>query len=101
MRNDSHLTVGYKPVFARRIGRTRVGMASWAAQGPFGTTCGQCAHFGYYQQIRNIAGNVVNTKFRRGCCAMFHRLTGQHGAAISPGTESCRYFRRREQENAR
>ena len=102
MRNDTHLTSGYEPVLERQIRKTRVGMASWAAGGPFGTTCGQCAHFGYYQQIRNVAGNVVNTKFTPRLLRDVSSLDRSTWRGDWAGTtESCRYFRRREQENAR
>src|SRR5262245_41691022 len=96
MRNAHHLTAGYAPAFARQIQKTRAGMASWAAGGPFGTTCGQCEHHGCYEQVRSAAGNVVRTKFRQNCCAMFHRLTQRHGPPVPPNTESCRYFKRKE-----
>jgi hypothetical protein len=101
MRNAQHLTTGHDPIFARQVEKTRAGMASWAAGGPFGATCGECAHYGYHEQIRNAAGDTVKTKFRQKCCAMFHRLTQRHGPPVPPNTEACRHFKRREQESAR
>jgi hypothetical protein len=99
MRNSPHLTAGYDPVFARQIEKTRAGMASWAACGPFGTTCAECVHYGYWKQVRDVAGNIATTTFRQGACAMSYRLSHKHGPPVPASNESCRYFERREKES--
>jgi hypothetical protein len=76
----------------RQIGLTHVGMAHFAATGPFGTSCGQCAFYGYHRTKRDKAGNAGRTIFRRDCCAKYHAFTGKHGRRIPATTESCRYF---------
>lgn len=88
----SRLTQGYDAILARQISLSRPGMAHFAATGPFGTKCGGCAFYGYWRQIRNAAGNVVNTKFRKGACGKYYELTHQHGPAVPADTESCRYL---------
>lgn len=82
---------------ARAIEKTRTGMASWAAQGPFGSTCAQCLFHGYHAQIRDAAGNAVKTKFRRDCCEMFFRLTQKHGPPVPANSEACRHFKCKQQ----
>jgi hypothetical protein len=94
MKNMSHLTAGYESVLTRQINLTKPGMAHFAASGPLGTVCAQCAFYGDWKQVHDAAGNVVETEFRKGCCRKFHELTGTLGKAIPPNTESCRYFKR-------
>jgi hypothetical protein len=96
MKNSPHLTVGYAPVLARQIALTRPGMAHWSASGPFGAVCGQCAFYGYWQQVRGPNGNIVKTKHRQRSCAKYLALTGTHGAAVPASTEACRHFERRD-----
>jgi hypothetical protein len=97
MKTTSHLTSGYPPELARQIALTVPGMAHFASSGPFARTCAECLRYGYHRAVRNAAGNVVSTKFRKGCCAKFHDLTGQHGPPIPPRTEACRHFVRRDE----
>ena len=92
----SHLTQGYSDQAASQIRKTHVGMASWAATGPFGATCAECKHYGCWKQIRNAKGETVKTVFQPGRCAMFHQLTGQFGASVPPDAEACRRFVRKE-----
>src|SRR5262249_39721909 len=80
-----YLTAGYAPELELQISKTRPGMAHFADTGPCGTTCGECAHFGYLRQPRNRTGT-------RAGCAEFHRLTDKHGPVIADTTPSCRYF---------
>jgi hypothetical protein len=96
MKNNPPLTAGYHPVLAHQIEKTRAGMASWAAQGPFGAVCSDCVFYGYHQLIRDAAGNAVKTRFRERCCEMFFRLTQRHGPPVPANSEACRHFKRRE-----
>jgi hypothetical protein len=90
------LTAGYADAeLARQIGKSVRGMAHFAATGPFGAQCKDCAHYGVWQQVRNQAGDVIKTVFHRGRCAKSRELTGKLGPAVPPQTESCRYFERR------
>jgi hypothetical protein len=90
------LTAGYADAeLVRQIKKSVTGMAHFAASGPFGAQCKDCAHYGTYRQVRNKAGDTVKTVFHRGCCAMFLRLTGKLGTAVPPQMESCRHFQHR------
>jgi hypothetical protein len=92
------LTAGYNdPELVRQIGKSVPGMAHFAATGPFGTRCKDCEYYGVYQQIKNKAGDIVDTVFRRGCCGAFLRITGKLGPAIPPQSESCRHFKARDE----
>jgi hypothetical protein len=88
-----HLTTGYDPTLTAQIAKTRPGMAHWAASGPFGRTCGDCDHLGYWRKVQNAAGNIVSTRRCRGC-AKFFALTGRHG----PVVPKCRYFAPRDDD---
>jgi hypothetical protein len=90
-----HLTEGYTPEAAAQIKKTHVGMASWAAVGPFGATCRECKHYGTWKQTRDAAGNVVKTTFLRGRCDMFRQLVGKIGAVVPASAEACRHFVRK------
>jgi hypothetical protein len=69
-------------------------MAHWGGSGN-GQCCKDCAHFGFHETVRNNSGDAVQSRHRRNCCRKFHQLTGKIGAAIPPGTESCKYFEAR------
>jgi hypothetical protein len=96
MKNTSNLTAGYSPEVARQIALSHPGMAHFAASGPFGETCKQCAHYGYYQKVLDAQGNTKRAKFRRGACGKFYELTNKHGPAFPENVEACRYFTRRD-----
>jgi hypothetical protein len=98
-----HLTAGYDDAeLVRQIKQSVGGMAFFAATGPLGTQCKDCAAYSYYRTVRTKSGDAVRSVLRRGCCAKFYRLTGQHGDAIPPTTESCKYFERTgKQEKAK
>jgi len=95
-----HLTTGYDPTLTAQIAKTRPGMAHWAASGPLGRTCAECAYLGYQQQVQNAIGVVVATKQRYGC-AKFLALTGRHGAIVPQSTEACRHFELRSEHKGR
>src|SRR5262249_8315878 len=99
MHNTPHLTAGHEPELARQISRTVPGMAHWAGSGPFGATCRECAAYGYWPHIRNEAGAIVTTKFRKKSCRKLHELTGKHGPTIPERTEACRHFQRRNNDD--
>ena len=84
----------FDEILAYQIRTTRPGMAHWANSGPFGATCGECAHFGCRKQVRDAAGNIVSTTRVKGGCAKFLALTGKHGPAVPPSTPACKYFER-------
>jgi hypothetical protein len=88
----NHLTQGYSDEVAFQIRRTHIGMASWAATGPFGRTCGECKHYGCWKQVRDASGELVKTAFQSSRCAMFRQLTGKVGAAVPSSAEACRHF---------
>ena len=90
------MTSGYDAILTHQIRTTRPGMAHWANSGPFGATCGQCAHFGYWKQVRNAAGNIAKTTRINGGCAKFLALTGKHGPAVPANAAACKYFQRKE-----
>jgi hypothetical protein len=93
MKNTAHLAAGYPPEIERQISLTVPGMAHFAATGPLGTSCAQCALYGYWQQVRDEHGNTTKTKFRKGSCRKFFELTEKHGPKIPEQTASCRYFK--------
>jgi len=94
---SGHLTQGYSDVVEAQIRKTHVGMASWAATGPFGATCNECGHYGCWRQVRNAKGETVKTLFQSDRCAMFLQLTGKLGARVPASAEACRYFARKEE----
>ena len=97
MRNTPNLTPGYSDVLEHQIRTTRPGMAHFANTGPFGTICGECAHWGHHKTRRTPAGDAIKTQHVR-ACAKYHELTGKHGAVLPANTPSCRHFERRETE---
>jgi hypothetical protein len=97
MRLTPHLTGGCEPELRGQINKTYPGMAHWAGSGPFGATCGECAHLGYWRQYRNERGEIVRTAHSAGC-ARFHQLTHGHGPAVPPQAEACRHCERRNTE---
>jgi hypothetical protein len=91
---DLHLTDGYAdPELARQIRSTWPGMAHFAASGPLGATCGQCAFFGYWHTVTNKKGRCQSV-YHSNRCAKFRDLTGKRGDPIAPYIESCKYFTR-------
>jgi hypothetical protein len=92
-----HLTCGHSEPFEYQLRSTHRGQAYFGNTGPFGATCGECVFLGYFEQIRDAAGNMITAK-RRGGCQKFLQLTGEHGAIVPASASACRYFVRREQE---
>jgi hypothetical protein len=86
------LTTGYTPELAAMMRATVPGMAHWSGSGPAGKTCGQCAHLGYWEQVRNSAGSSVGSRHRDGGCGKFFALTSKRGAVVPPSTRACRHF---------
>jgi hypothetical protein len=95
MKITPNLTAGFPPLAEQQIRQTYEGQAHFAGSGPFGATCGECAHLGYYRQVRNGRGETVATPFTGGC-SKFYQLTGKHGPVVPGHAESCRHFERRE-----
>jgi hypothetical protein len=93
-KGDSLLTEGYASGLAQQIRATRPGQAHWAGSGPFGATCGDCTHLGYWKRRHNASGDLVNSTRSNGC-AKFFQLTGGHGPAVPKNTSACRHFERR------
>jgi hypothetical protein len=72
------------------------GMAFFEGTGPSGQTCGKCIHRGY-QRLRSPkwsedAQDFVERAYRTTACAMFRKLTGDHGPAVSADYHACKYF---------
>jgi hypothetical protein len=93
-----YLTRGYSETLEHQIRTTHAGQAHFANTGPFGATCGECVFLGYFQQIRNEAGDTVRTVHRRGC-KKFYELTNAHGPVVPSHAAACRYFQRKENSN--
>src|SRR5262249_51066100 len=81
MQSSRYFTSGFAPELEQQIRRTRPGMAHWAGSGPPDATCGQCAFWTYWEQVRNEAGNTVKTRRRKGG-GKYYALTGQNGPAV-------------------
>jgi hypothetical protein len=62
----------------------RPGMAHFAGTGPFGETCGSCAH-------------LASTDRKKGRCAMFKKLAGHRGEEVDKNNAACKYFEARPQ----
>jgi hypothetical protein len=95
MHNHPFLTQGHSDQLTQQIRTTRPGMAHFAGSGPLNATCGQCVFLGYFEQVRDAAGNMVIAKTRMGCKKYF-QLTQQHGPPVPPNTAACRHFERIE-----
>jgi len=73
------------------------GMAYFAGTGPWGKTCGDCAHRGMWRRSsiehydERLKEFVAKT-YRYGGCAMFKALTGKYGPAVADHNRSCKYF---------
>jgi hypothetical protein len=86
MTADKHLTEP-NPELAKLIAKTPHGMMHWSGTGPAGTTCGQCAHYGYAYKT------AKRDYVKQHACALFwkHMRTHPH-RQIPPSTDSCKYF---------
>jgi len=76
------------------------GMAHFAGTGPAGKTCGDCAHRGYYREVRRGKWNAEHqaydfNSYRHLGCAMFKALTGHFGPAVAKDNAACKYFEQR------
>jgi len=92
------LTRGHSDLLEYQIRATHAGQASWANGGPFGETCGTCAHLGYSRQHCNESGDTVKATHHGGC-RKFHDLTNKHGPVVPAHAAACRYFQRKENSN--
>lgn len=91
------LTRAHGEIAERQHANSYAGMAHFSATGPFGKTCGDCAHYGAaFRQIRNAAGEIVKTQRKPGACGKFQALTGKVGGDIPRHAEACKYFEPRE-----
>ena len=73
------------------------GMAFFAGTGPAGKTCGDCALKGYMRESKKGKWSerlreMVYPSHRVGSCAMFLKLTGQHGPPVADHYDACKYF---------
>jgi hypothetical protein len=81
---SAHMTVVDAELTAA-AGRTYPGMAHFAGSGPFGETCGKCAHYG------------TSGKAKKQPCRKFTQMmNGVIGNQIPPGAQACKYFERAE-----
>src|SRR6516162_11210839 len=93
-----HRTAGYSAALEHQINTTHAGQAHFANSGPFGATCGECAHLGYYKHHLNVAGDNIKTTHHGGC-AKYRELTGSHGPVVPSHASACRYFQRKENQS--
>jgi hypothetical protein len=73
------------------------GMAFFAGTGPFGKTCGDCAHRGYRREsARGHWDEKLQTEVHRSYrvqkCEMFKKMAGYHGSDVSADNGACKYF---------
>jgi|SRR5687767_1103126 hypothetical protein len=90
-----HLTKGHDDALTRKMNSTVPGMAHWAGGGPADAYCLGCRFYGYWKNLRNAAGEIVTSKFRKSACGKFHDLTGKHGADLVGNPSACRHFQSR------
>jgi hypothetical protein len=96
-----HLTPGYAdPELVRQMNKTAPGMAFWASTGPFGTSCKECAFYGFTHPIRDSAGNTITTVSHRHSCSKFYQMANKVGPTVPPQTESCKYFEHKKEKDA-
>jgi len=93
-----HLTHSYSDALEQQIRSTHQGQAYFGGSGPFGATCGECIHLGYFRQHRNKAGDTIKSTHASGC-AKFYEFTHKHGPAVPAHAPACRYFERKENGN--
>jgi hypothetical protein len=93
-----HRTAGYSAALEHQINTTHAGQAHFANTGPFGATCGECVHLGYFRQVRSKSGDVVKA-VHHGGCAKFHQFTNKHGPVVPGHAAACRHFERKEDGN--
>jgi hypothetical protein len=88
------LTSIHSDLLEHQLRTTHKGMAHFANTGPFGATCSECEHWGYYKEIRDRDGVLLKATRRHGC-EKFYELTGQHGDIVPANAAACRYFERK------
>jgi hypothetical protein len=72
-------------------------MAYFANTGPFGRTCGECIHHGYKrvsskEKWNEYAQAWIAKTYKVTACAMFKRLSGNHGPPVGADNPACKYF---------
>lgn len=73
------------------------GMAFFAGTGPYGKTCGTCKHRGVVRQSQKATYSerlkeFVHRSYRTTQCAMFKKLSGNHGGSGDKNWSACKYF---------
>src|SRR5262245_9322665 len=81
-------------------GEVTRGMAYFPGTGPYGQTCGDCDHRGYYRETERgdwkpRLQTYVTRAYHHLGCAMFKTLTGKHGPAIGTENAACKYFQQK------
>jgi len=66
------------------------GMAYFAGTGPFGKTCGDCVHRGYYRT------SVNSNSYRVSKYAMYKQFAGRHGPNVDRHNDACKYFEEKQ-----
>ncbi|MBO4228165.1 hypothetical protein [Bradyrhizobium neotropicale] len=83
----------------------RPGMAYFPGTGPYGKTCNDCAHRGYWRagktKFNARTGLLEQTRVRSGGCREFLRLTHPHGPTIQRTWQACKYYVARSSAGAR
>jgi len=81
------------------------GMAFFAGTGPYGKTCGSCKHRGLTRESHKATYSertlqFVHKTYRTTQCAMFKRLSGQHGTPVKADYPACKYYEDKEKKRA-
>jgi hypothetical protein len=74
----------------------RPGMASYYGSGPWGKTCGDCAHRGYFKKGKDKINKKTHLfedrRVKHNGCHEYLRLTHKHGPKVSEDWAACKYF---------
>ena len=82
------------------------GMAFFAATGPFGKTCGDCKHRGYFKESSRGRWDeglqqLVYRGYRVQKCDVARRMNGgKHMADVDAANHACKYFESKEKPTA-
>jgi hypothetical protein len=92
-----YLTIA-NPDLERLVRQTPEGMMFWA-----GTctdpkaTCGDCKYYGFYQDVRNAAGDRVASPHHPTKCKLYYmRMGAPSKKPLWKGTPACKYFESRK-----
>jgi hypothetical protein len=74
------------------------GMMFWAGTcSDPGATCGGCKHYGFYEDVRNDAGDRIATPHHPRKCRLYYEHMGKPSKKpLWKGTPACKYFESRK-----